>query len=147
MTLQTRSIHTSSFDTVRTKSRFNDEGYDCATIPRFSGNTRDGVNHAQAIFSGEVGHQISYFIGTLHDPRVELIKDIPISVETFEGIRTAWSPDLEEWGSGDTETEAVNELRASIVEAYFLYKDEGESHLGPVPLRHWRYLKSIIREV
>lgn len=140
MNIQAVSIHSDRWNFVGSGAKINGkpEKY-------IWGSTMEGAVPSQAL--PKDSYQISYSIAALHDPRVELVRDIPIAVEFFEGVVTAWNSDLEEWGTGKTETEAVDELRASIVEAYFLYKDEGEGGLGPIPIRHWRYLKSIIREI
>ena len=90
--------------------------------------------------------QFAAWVQNLSDARLELVHPIRVSVEIWEGVVTAWSDDLEEYGSGETQAEALDDLRAAIVETYNLLQDQGENKLGPLPLSQWRYLQTIIRE-
>ncbi len=86
-------------------------------------------------------------IRDLADSRLQLIDDIPMTIEIFEETYTAYNHDLDQFGYGQSEPEALDDFRASVVEEYFFYKGENKANLGPVPLRHWRYLQRIIREI
>ena len=85
------------------------------------------------------------FICDLSDPRLSLSRPIPVSLEFWPEIVTAFSYDVEEFGVAESEFAALNDLRASIRELYFLLKEE-ESKLGSLPRQHWEFLKSVVQE-
>lgn len=85
------------------------------------------------------------FIQDLGDPRVTLLRSIPVSVDFWPDHVTARSFDIEEFGVGADEFEAVRELKASLADLYFLLKNE-QGNLGPLPQRQWEFLRRIIRE-
>jgi hypothetical protein len=89
--------------------------------------------------------QRTVFIRELGDRRVTVIAPIPVSVESSEGQATACCYDLEQFGVGDDEFSALDDLRATVVELYFALKDE--PRLGPLPQRQLDYLKKVIREI
>ncbi len=82
-------------------------------------------------------------IHSLHDLRVELNVPIPIAVESDGYQYIAYAPDSDIYGCGDTEYEAIDDLRQSIVELYFDLKDE---KLGKDLQKIFNYLKSVINE-
>jgi len=88
--------------------------------------------------------QKTIYIRDLADPRVVVIAPIPVSVEVSDGQLTACCYDLEQFGIGDDEFSALDDLRAIIVELYFALK--GERSLGPLPQRQLAYLNNVIRE-
>lgn len=85
------------------------------------------------------------FIQDLGDPRVTLLRSIPVSIDFWPDHVTACSFDIEEFGIGADEFEAVSELKASLADLYFLLKNE-QGHLGPLPQKQWDFLRGIIRE-
>lgn len=85
------------------------------------------------------------FIQDLGDPRVTLLRSIPVSIDFRPDHVTAGSFDIEEFGSGADEFEAVHDLKASLVALYFLLKSE-QGNLGPLPKRQWEFLRGIIQE-
>lgn len=85
------------------------------------------------------------FIQDLGDPRVALLRSIPVSIDFWPDHVTASSFDIEEFGVGTDEFEAVRELKASLTDLYFLLKTE-QGNLGPLPQRQWEFLRGIIRE-
>ena len=85
------------------------------------------------------------YIQNVGDTRLFLQRDIPISIEYNDNVVTAISYDLEEFGFGNDEFEALKDIRESIVSLFYLFKEE-EDNLGPLPKRQWNYLKDIIIE-
>jgi len=83
------------------------------------------------------------FIHSLHDSRLELNVPIPISVEYDNYQFVAYAPDSDIYGSGDTEYEAIDDLRQSIVELYFDLKNE---KLGKDLQKILDYLESVINK-
>ena len=88
--------------------------------------------------------QPSVSISTLHDLRLRLRQQITVSLE-YDGYQfIAYAPDLDIYGWGDTEYEAIEDLRQSIVELYFDLKGE---KLAPSLRKIWDYLNSIVEEI
>lgn len=85
------------------------------------------------------------FIQDLGDPRVSLCVPLAVFVEIFTNQVIAYSYDLGEFGFAVDENDAIRELKADIVDLYFLLKEE-QDNLGPLPQQQWNYLKSIIKE-
>lgn len=86
------------------------------------------------------------FIRDLGDPRVAPIRALPASIEFGPDLVSAFSYDIEEFGIGADEFEAVEDLKASIAALYFLLKDD-QTNLGPLPQRQWAFLKGVMREI
>ncbi|MBU0568494.1 hypothetical protein KJ693_05200 [bacterium] len=70
---------------------------------------------------------------------------IPINIE-YEEIFVAISYDINMFGYGDTEQEAIRDLCESIVEYYEDLK-ESKDELGPIPASDYDFLKDVIIEV
>lgn len=85
------------------------------------------------------------FVSDLGDPRLTLKQPLPVVIQYGDTAITACSYDLEDFGVGDTEFEAVNDLKATIAELYFALK-ENQDRLGPQPEKDWLFLRSIINE-
>ena len=85
------------------------------------------------------------FIADLGRASLRLIAAMPISVEPAGAQVLAYSYDLEELAVGETEAEAISEIKASIADAYVLLKRE-QANLGSLQQKHWRYLAGIVRE-
>lgn len=82
----------------------------------------------------------------LADDRIVLTTPLEVIVEFWGNTVITYNFDLDQFGYGDSEDEAFESLRNCISDLYFILKEEGESNLGPIPLRHWRYLRSIVKE-
>lgn len=76
---------------------------------------------------------------------VSLKRAIPVALEFWEGLVTARCHDLTEFGTGADEFEALDDLRASIVDLYSVLKAD-QGNLGPLAQRQLDYLEDIIRE-
>ena len=85
------------------------------------------------------------FIADLGNAKVALLRSIPVAVDFWPDHVSACSFDIEEFGLGNDEFEAVTDLKASIVDLYVLLRNE-QPNLGPLPRRQWEFLKGIIRE-
>lgn len=82
-------------------------------------------------------------INSLHHSSLNLIFPVAVSVE-YDGYQfIAYTPDLDIYGCGESEYEAIEDLRQSIVDLYYDLKDEP---LGKDLQRIWEYLRSIVRE-
>ncbi len=105
-----------------------------------SASAAENVTDESSIYRGK-----TIFIEDLGDPRLSLIRSLPISVEYSSGHVSAYSYDLDEFAIGKNEFDAMNEIRASIVDFYFLLKDE-QDNLGPLTQKQWHFLRQIVRE-
>ena len=90
---------------------------------------------------GDIASRRIFFINSLHNSHLTLHVPISISLE-YDGYQfIAYAPDLDIYGCGDSEYEAIEDLRESIVELYFDLKEEA---LGSDLQKIWEYLNSIM---
>jgi len=85
------------------------------------------------------------FVQDLGDARLALRELLAISIEQWPDSVTACSYDTGEFAFADDELTAIDELKALIVDLYFLLKEE-QNNLGPLPQKYWNFLKSAIQE-
>ena len=82
---------------------------------------------------------------SLRHPQLKLSSPIAVSLED-DGVQIIASAyDLDAFGYGETEGEALDDLRRTITDLYFTLKDDARA-LGPMPRRVWEYLSDIIEE-
>ena len=99
-------------------------------------------NGLKEIINDIVSRKI-FFINSLHNSHLNLRAPISVYLE-YDGYQSiAYAPDLDIYGCGDSEYEAIEDLRKSIVKLYFDLKKET---LGSDLPKIWEYLKSIITE-
>ena len=77
------------------------------------------------------------FIHSLHNPRLELNTALSVALECDGYQFIAYAPDIDIYGCGETEYEAIEDLRQSVVELYFDLKNE---KLGKDLQRIFEYL-------
>jgi hypothetical protein len=85
------------------------------------------------------------FIQDLGDARLKLRESLAVLIENWSENITACSFDIGEFAFANDEVAAVDEFKALVVDLYFLLKADQEI-LGPLPLKQWIFLKSIIEE-
>lgn len=85
------------------------------------------------------------YIQNLRHPNYVLKESIPISLELEENKVIASYYDIDMYGSGDNEEEAINDLCEVVVEYYESLKED-QGKLGPLPEKHWLHLRRIIEE-
>ncbi len=88
--------------------------------------------------------QKTVFIRDLGDPQLIAARPIPVSLEFSDGHVTACCYDVEQFGVGEDEFSALDDLRATLVELYRTLK--AERSLGPLPQRQLTYLASALKE-
>ena len=82
-------------------------------------------------------------INLLPNPYFKFRQPVVVRSE-YDGYQfIAYTPDLDIYGRGDTEYEATEDLRQSVVELYFDLKGE---KLGSSLKKIWDYLNSIVEE-
>ena len=84
-------------------------------------------------------------IQDLGSARLDLIRSLAISIEHGVDYVAAFNTDLDELSVESTENDAVEDIKASIVESYWLLKGE-QNNLGPLQQRHWDFLQRVVRE-
>lgn len=83
------------------------------------------------------------FINSLHSKDLSLLASIVVSLE-YDGYQfIAYVPDLNIYGCAESEYEAIEDVRASIIDLYYDLKGE---KLGEDLQNIWDYLQSIIKE-
>jgi len=94
-----------------------------------------GATDRKTIFIQDLGHS-----------KVSLMRPFAVSIESSAGQVIAYSPDLNDFSVAYSEFDAIDEFKASMVDLYFLLKDE-KDNLGPLPTRQWNLLRAFIREI
>jgi hypothetical protein len=82
---------------------------------------------------------------SLRHPHLGLVEPLSVALEYDEGQVVAYAPDLDLFGYGDTENEALDDLRCTVADLYYTLKQERGS-LGPLSARVWDYLDHVIAE-
>ena len=101
------------------------------------------LNGLKEIIGNIVSRKI-FLINSLHNSHLTLQASISVSLE-YDGYQfIAYAPDLDIYGCGDSEYEAMEDLRESIVEFYFDLKEE---MLGSDLQKIWEYMNSIITDL
>ena len=85
----------------------------------------------------------SVFIKNLRDEGYKLREPLAISLEFENGGVCACCYDIDMYGEGKTEEEAIDDLCEVIIDYYESLKED-EDKLGEIPKRHWIYLKDVI---
>ncbi len=100
------------------------------------------LNHLEEMLKS-IEKRKTLFIHSLHNPRLELNTAFSVALE-YDGYQfIAYAPDLDIYGCDETEYEAIEDLRQSIVDLYFDLKNE---QLGKDLQRIFEYLKSVTEE-
>ena len=85
------------------------------------------------------------FIHSLDNVSLSMDKAIPVTIEYWGEYVTAFSYDIEEYGVGVDEFEALKNFRDSIADLYSILK-ENKDNLGSIAKRQWDYLTNIIKD-
>jgi len=81
----------------------------------------------------------------LRSDRVRLVAPLYVTIEEADGVIVASNADLDLFGYGDTESEALQDLREVIEETYWDLKAE-QARLGSHLQSIWNYLNRIVLE-
>ncbi len=87
----------------------------------------------------------THWIQNLRHPSYQLRQPIPILIEEEGDVTIATYDDVDLYGTGEDEQEAISDLCAAIVEYYEGLK-EHEGRLGEIPAQEYTFLKGIIVE-
>jgi hypothetical protein len=91
-------------------------------------------------------HPTTFLIADLGDARIALSRPLPVLVEPAGDQYMAYSFDLDELATGHDESSAIDDMKAMIVDSFFLLKAE-QGRLGPLQQQHWNFLSRIVQEV
>jgi hypothetical protein len=88
----------------------------------------------------------SLLLYSLRHPRLRLRNPIAVSLED-DGVQTIASAyDLDLFGHGETEGEALDDLRRTIVDLYASLKESADTR-GPLSQQVWEYLSDVVEEL
>jgi len=85
----------------------------------------------------------SVLINSLHNPLLKLKEPLAAHLEYDEEGVIAFCYDLDIFGHGDTEGEALEDLRKTISDL-FLELESNKDNMGPFPEKIWGYLSGIV---
>jgi len=80
----------------------------------------------------------------LRTPTLTLKSPLHVTIE-YNDVVVVSNNDLDIFGYGDTENEAVGDFCACVVETYWALKEE-QDNLGPHLAHIWRYLSKRVEE-
>jgi hypothetical protein len=113
---------------------------------------KEEVQRLKDFIVGELAPEIarfrerkSFLLHSLRHPGVELREPLAVLVEQDGEQVVAVCYDLDVFGYGDTESEALDDLRRTVADLYLALKEQ-QQELGPLPERVWTYLSRIIAE-
>ncbi len=87
----------------------------------------------------------SVLVHSLHNPLLKLKEPLVTHLESDKDGVIAFCYDLDVFGHGDTEGEALEDLRKTISDLYFELVSN-KKDLGPFPQKIWDYLSSIVEK-
>jgi len=106
---------------------------------------KEGVNILLGLATAQITTETIY-IQSLKDSDYRLLQPIPVTISTGQEEIVARYEDVGLYGSGEFRQEALAELCASIIDYYEVLSAE-QNNLGPLPQRHWEFLRDIIQKV
>jgi hypothetical protein len=150
MSLLEGSITTPTFVDDRPISTNNGTNKETILEKQYPDNTKETTRHLEILdtSASRVSPKIyskNIFIETLNSDYFTLTRSIPVNIEYDGEVYIANNYDLELYGYAETEVEAINDLRKSILEFYEDLKDEND--LGIFLKRKIKYCKEIIRGI
>ena len=105
---------------------------------------RDELRQLTTLLTRASSHR-PILLYSLRHPRLRLAEPLSVALEYDEEQVIACAPDLDLFGYGDTENEALDDLRCTVADLYYALKQERGS-LGPMSARVWDYLDHVIAE-
>lgn len=92
-----------------------------------------------------IGERKPLLLYDLRHDKLKLVKPVAVLLEYDEKQVIAIAYDLDLFGYGETEMEALDDLRHTIVDLYLTLK-ENKDTLGAGAQKVWAYLSSIVEE-
>lgn len=85
-------------------------------------------------------------LSNLRSFRLRLKQPLLALIEQNEKEFICNCPDIDIYGVGDTEQEAIVDFSENLENFFYLLKKEGEKNLGKQMIHIWRFLQTIIEE-
>lgn len=85
-------------------------------------------------------------VATLPDDRLRMEEPVEVKIERENEFYIARCDDLNEFGYGESPTEAIEDLQLTLVELYWVLKAEEEDKLGPDMAEVRKRLRQLIQE-
>lgn len=118
----------------------------CSSVPASSYIPEMPINRSfKKIFSDKEPLVKTIEIASLGSENLELIRNIPVSLEIYDDEAIAEFVDVEAKGFGETESEALENLKNNLISLYCEIKED-EANLGPLPKKWLIVLKELIKE-
>jgi len=92
----------------------------------------------------QVLQQKTVYLEDLKHPELELIRPIPVFLEYDGEMVIANYYDTESYGYGDSEYEALDDLRLELAQVHLDLAEDAD-HLGPLPQQWWNNLQTVIQ--
>ena len=116
-------------------------------MPRFVESVGSTLARMNGYLQGLAGSRLGAVpLTTLEPGRYELNRDIPAVLQASEDGFMASFFDANIATGGDTEQEALDNLRSLIVDTFEMLESEPTEELGPGPKQQLKVLQSIIRK-
>ncbi|MGO9257009.1 MAG: dCTP deaminase domain-containing protein [Bryobacteraceae bacterium] len=116
-------------------------------MPRFVDSVGSTLARMNGYLQGLAGSRLGAVpLTTLEPGRYELNRDIPAVLQASEDGFMASFFDANIATGGDTEQEALDNLRSLIVDTFEMLESEPTEELGPGPKQQLKVLQSIIRK-
>lgn len=81
------------------------------------------------------------------DEALEVTRAIPVVIEEYENEVIASFPEIEAFGAGLCEAEAITDLKDEIREMFFELEEVSDEKLGKLPLSWKRVLSKVVKRV
>jgi hypothetical protein len=81
------------------------------------------------------------------DETLEVIRPIPVVIEEYKDEVIATFPEIEVFGAGLSEAEAIIDLKKKIREIFFELEEVSENELGKIPLSWKRVLLKVVKKI
>jgi len=81
------------------------------------------------------------------DETLEVIRPIPVVIEEYDDEVIATFPEIEAFGVGLCEAEAIIDLKSEIRKIFFELEELGDKELGKLPLSWKRVLSKVVKKI
>jgi hypothetical protein len=85
-------------------------------------------------------------ISNLRSSKLSLSQPLSANIECDGAEVVCDCPDIDLYGVGETEQEAIADFSENLEDLFYLLKGSGEKKLGPQMIYIWRFLEKVIKE-
>ncbi|MBZ5624822.1 MAG: hypothetical protein LAQ69_39900 [Acidobacteriia bacterium] len=135
-------------DVIELQRTMKDTATLAKDMPRFVDSVGSTLGSMNRYLQGLAASRLGVVPLTMLEPRrYELDREIPAILQPSEDGFIATFFDANIATGGDTEQEALDNLRSLIIDTFEMLESEPSERLGPEPQRQLKVLQSIIRKV